>query len=226
MVREPILSLTEKYNKADRAESEIEFLCRACRRKKKAQVAGENRRLGEVKKNTRQEVLERDSHRCVSCGDAEEKLEVDHITPVAEGGDGSLANLQTLCRGCHLQKTYGESSNSWRRPWGLLTGPIKHPDFKVEARPCSVAGREGISLFFSYNKSVSNKADISYEITPSVPIPYGLEGFRDLSLYHHSSESGNAVLCKSANNTRQGLQELYMDISLLGQIVFTDKSSH
>lgn len=220
LVREPLLSVTEKYNKADSSESEIEFLCQACRKKKKGQVAGENRRLGEVKKTTREEVLERDIHRCVSCREAEEKLEVDHITPVAEGGDGSLANLQTLCRGCHLQKTYGESSNSWSRPWRtLMTGACQHPYFKVEAHPCSVAGREGISLFFSYNKVVPNKAELNYEIAPSVPIPYGLEGFRDLSLYRHGSEPGNAVLCKSANNTRQGLNELCRDVALLGRIL-------
>src|SRR5215472_1775447 len=48
--------------------------------------------------------LKRDGHRCVSCG-AKERLQVDHITPVAEGGTHHLANLRTLCEGCHRKVT-------------------------------------------------------------------------------------------------------------------------
>lgn len=218
------LSVTQKYNKADSSDSDIEFLCQVCRRRKRSQVERENRRLGKVRKATRQEVLERDDYRCVSCGEADERLEVDHITSVAEGGNGSLANLQVMCGDCHLQKTYRASG----RPWWNLRGPsrirgLRLPYFEVEAHPCSVGGREGISLLFLYTKRVSNKAYISYEIIPSVPIPYGLEGFRDLCLYHHGSEPGNAVFCKSTSNTLQGLQELRSDIDLLGAVVLTEK---
>ena len=36
-------------------------------------------------------------------------LECDHVTPQYRGGDPyDLANLQTLCRACHIDKTRGE----------------------------------------------------------------------------------------------------------------------
>lgn len=36
-------------------------------------------------------------------------LEVDHIVPHADGGTSTMANLQTLCRDCHLNKTATEN---------------------------------------------------------------------------------------------------------------------
>ena len=42
-------------------------------------------------------VLRRDGFRCMKCGKAG-RLEVDHIIPIADGGDlFSLGNLRTLC---------------------------------------------------------------------------------------------------------------------------------
>ena len=47
-------------------------------------------------------VFARDNWRCVLCGKAG-RLECDHIKPLAEGGDvWDMANLRTLCRGCHI----------------------------------------------------------------------------------------------------------------------------
>lgn len=224
LVREPLLSLTEKYNRADSSESEIEILCQSCRRQKRGQVERDNRMPGRAKKSTRQEVMERDGQRCVSCGEVE-NLQVDHITAVAEGGDGSLENLQTLCGGCHVQKTLqedtglGGTGRPWKRLWGTTwVDFLRLPDFEVEARPSSVAGRECISFFFSYRKP-----GLGYEITPSVPIAYGLEGFRDLALYRHGEEPNDIVFCKSVRNTQAGLQELHHAISILGSTVLTGK---
>ena len=45
--------------------------------------------------------------RCERCG-AAAKLEVDHVVPVSEGGDGSLENAQALCHACHTTKTASE----------------------------------------------------------------------------------------------------------------------
>ena len=57
----------------------------------------------------RREVLERDGYRCQGCGKAG-VLEVDHVVPVSAGGDRwDLANLQALCRGCHIAKTRNET---------------------------------------------------------------------------------------------------------------------
>ena len=58
----------------------------------------------------RRAVLNRDGYRCQSCGVAS-RLEVDHIVPLAHGGDAfDLANLQALCRGCHIAKTRAQTT--------------------------------------------------------------------------------------------------------------------
>jgi hypothetical protein len=48
----------------------------------------------------RNDVIERDNHRCVECG-SDYNLEVHHIKPIKDGGNNSLRNLQTLCEDCH-----------------------------------------------------------------------------------------------------------------------------
>ena len=56
----------------------------------------------------RLEVFHRDGYRCRACGKAG-VLECDHIIPRQRGGaEYDMENLQTLCRGCHIQKTAGE----------------------------------------------------------------------------------------------------------------------
>ena len=67
----------------------------------------------------RSAALERDGFRCVQCGKAG-RLEVDHAKALDHGGAAyELGNLQTLCRDCHIEKTYAERSTPeqvrWRR---------------------------------------------------------------------------------------------------------------
>ena len=59
-----------------------------------------------LSKKTRYEILKRDSFTCQYCGKMapEVILEVDHIIPVAEGGDNDLCNLITSCRDCNRGK--------------------------------------------------------------------------------------------------------------------------
>ena len=53
-------------------------------------------------------VFKRDGWRCRRCGGAS-RLECDHVLAQFRGGDPyDLANLQTLCRGCHIKKSRGE----------------------------------------------------------------------------------------------------------------------
>ncbi|OPL09794.1 MAG: hypothetical protein AVO34_05100 [Firmicutes bacterium ML8_F2] len=59
------------------------------------------------KKDVRQYVLERDSHRCVLCGDPED-LETHHIVWRFRGGSDHPKNLVTLCKKCHDKVTAGE----------------------------------------------------------------------------------------------------------------------
>ena len=59
----------------------------------------------------RRAVFERDGWRCVQCGRVG-RLEADHITPLQRepGQDPYDPNgLQSLCRGCHVEKTSREN---------------------------------------------------------------------------------------------------------------------
>ncbi len=60
---------------------------------------------------TRVQAFERDSYRCTSCLKAG-ALECDHVTPLERepGQDPyDLDGLQTLCRGCHIEKSRREA---------------------------------------------------------------------------------------------------------------------
>ena len=56
----------------------------------------------------RLKIFQRDGWRCVKCGKPG-RLECDHIVPLDKGGDPwDPANLQTLCVGCHVEKSQYE----------------------------------------------------------------------------------------------------------------------
>ena len=52
---------------------------------------------------TRLAVFERDAYRCVICQSWQD-LTIDHIHPVAHGGNNHIDNLQTMCRRCNSAK--------------------------------------------------------------------------------------------------------------------------
>lgn len=54
----------------------------------------------------REEVFERDGHRCVYCGEPrpEDELSVDHVEPRRKGGDSSRGNVVTACIPCNREK--------------------------------------------------------------------------------------------------------------------------
>jgi len=59
----------------------------------------------------RKAVLDRDGWRCVQCG-AAGRLECDHVVPLhvdPKQDPYDPANLQALCRGCHVEKTRREN---------------------------------------------------------------------------------------------------------------------
>lgn len=60
-----------------------------------------------VRKSVRFEVFKRDSFACQYCGakSPDAVLEVDHITPVANGGTNDILNLVTACRSCNSGKS-------------------------------------------------------------------------------------------------------------------------
>ena len=64
----------------------------------------------------RRTVLARAGGRCERCG-KRATIQVDHVTPVSQGGTHALANLQALCTGpgsCHARKTAREGGG-WRK---------------------------------------------------------------------------------------------------------------
>lgn len=66
----------------------------------------------------RKRVLRRDPM-CQMC-EEEPSEEVDHITPLSEGGTDSMENLQGLCTSCHSKKTYRENEQdqqTYDYPW-------------------------------------------------------------------------------------------------------------
>jgi len=65
-----------------------------------------------VPAKTKVYIKNRDGNRCVICNSSN-KLEVDHIRALQNGGNNSYANLATLCDSCHIIKT--RLDNSLRR---------------------------------------------------------------------------------------------------------------
>ena len=60
-----------------------------------------------VSRRLRFEILRRDSHTCRYCGGQapDVKLTVDHVVPVALGGNSDPTNLVTACRDCNAGKS-------------------------------------------------------------------------------------------------------------------------
>lgn len=77
----------------------------------------------------RRAVLDRDGWRCRRCGRAG-RMEVDHVIPLDRGGaPWDPANLQTLCRSCHIRKTANENErpDPARDEWRALIAEIAKP---------------------------------------------------------------------------------------------------
>lgn len=65
-------------------------------------------RGGRPWRRKRERVLDRDKHLCQCCrraGRLTPATEVDHITPLAEGGTDDETNLESICTPCHRRKT-------------------------------------------------------------------------------------------------------------------------
>lgn len=69
-------------------------------------------RVRRMTKSKRNSTLERDGHKCLSCGRTD-KLVIDHIIPLCKGGSNANDNLQTLCGKCNKKK--GEQIIDYRK---------------------------------------------------------------------------------------------------------------
>lgn len=63
-------------------------------------------------------VVSRQKGRCAACGKPA-KLEMDHIMPLALGGDGHRRNFQGLCKPCNIRK-HAKHPIDFNRSMGLL----------------------------------------------------------------------------------------------------------
>jgi hypothetical protein len=57
----------------------------------------------QISVEVRREVWRRDQGRCTTCG-SQDRLEFDHIIPVAIGGSNTVRNVQLLCECCNREK--------------------------------------------------------------------------------------------------------------------------
>lgn len=59
-----------------------------------------------IQPRVRMQALIHSGHRCIYCGvtSLEEKLQVDHVIPVYEGGTDDIGNLVVACRACNIGK--------------------------------------------------------------------------------------------------------------------------
>ena len=67
---------------------------------------------------------------CAKCGISghDTPLQLDHITPHAEGGPDTLDNVQWMCDPCHLSKSIRESARGRARHYALGWHPREqHP---------------------------------------------------------------------------------------------------
>lgn len=75
-------------------------------------------RIG-ISPRLRYKILHRDGFRCAYCGKSstETELEIDHLTPVSEGGTNSEGNLVAACWQCNIGK-----SNKFTVPMEMICG--------------------------------------------------------------------------------------------------------
>jgi hypothetical protein len=72
------------------------------RKKRKDKSASEYSRY--IPSEVKQQVWERDKHKCVKCG-RECDLEYDHEIPVSKGGSNTVNNIRLLCKQCNRKKS-------------------------------------------------------------------------------------------------------------------------
>lgn len=58
-----------------------------------------------IPKASRDVVLARAAGKCEKCLRVTDRFEIDHVLPVAEGGDNGPGNLRALCVPCHRIET-------------------------------------------------------------------------------------------------------------------------
>lgn len=111
-----------------------------------------------LSKKTRFEVFKRDKFTCQYCGKSAPYvvLEVDHIVPVAEGGDDDMLNLVTACFDCNRGKGARQLND----------------DSAVKARKAQLdlmaERREQLDMMYKWQMSLVENADREVELVESI----------------------------------------------------------
>jgi 5-methylcytosine-specific restriction enzyme A len=87
------------------------------------------RGYGTAWEKVRDEALKRDKRLCQPClknGRVTSANAVDHIEPKAKGGTDDLANLQSICRSCHLDKTMTDAGHRRKLAIGADGWPVEN----------------------------------------------------------------------------------------------------
>lgn len=98
-------SKKQSYNLED-----LKFIMKKIKSDEEAKEAYEYKKKIERQRLTdslRYDIMRRDGFKCVLCGASVQegaKLHVDHIIPIAKGGETKASNLRTLCDRCNLGK--------------------------------------------------------------------------------------------------------------------------
>jgi len=87
----------------EEADRESAYFQRACGRHQECASEPLPLRRERIPERVRVAVWRRDQGRCARCG-RREKLEYDHIIPVAEGGGSTARNIELLCERCNRSK--------------------------------------------------------------------------------------------------------------------------
>ena len=84
---------------------------------------GENLRLAlskhrrDIPASIRDKVIAKYKGCCAECGDEGGRLELDHITAVADGGGNEPENLQPLCGACHATRSEAQRLTTFANAW-------------------------------------------------------------------------------------------------------------
>ncbi len=68
---------------------------------------------GEQWRQTSIRIIARDGNKCCYCGTGKGRMMCDHVTPLAQGGDSSDANLVCACHACNGGKS-GRTLEEWK----------------------------------------------------------------------------------------------------------------
>lgn len=160
----------------------------------------------------REAVMKRDNYRCQRCGAhvSEQPLEVDHVTPISEGGSSSIDNLQVLCAPCHYNEKHEVSP-----PKHALKNTIRYIDPKnVETMDDVDEIMKGhFGHKYLYNKTVYNLEPFIEYVFGWNETEYNPQGYDFSATHVEKEEVLNHYLLSSTQLSPEELADEF-DISV------------